>query len=106
VVIVLGVMAVRTGQNVWRLYKAGDRVNEARRELAQAQTENGRLEARLKEVQSPEFVEREARERLGWGREGEVVLLLPEQKMDNGQLKIENESKPNWRKWWDLYVGI
>ena len=106
-VIVLGlsVMAVRTGQNVWRLWKAGDRVSEARSVLAEAEVENKKLKARLEEVQSPEFVEKEAREKLGYGREGEVILMLPKQNEESSFAKA-TEDKPNWRKWWDLYVRI
>lgn len=106
--VVIGlVLVVRTGQNVWRLFRAGDRVNEASRELAQVQAEHDRLEARLNEVRSPEFVEREAREKLGLGREGEVMLILPDQNAGaSGQMAGVRGEEPNWKKWWDLYVGL
>ena len=104
--VTLGVLlAVRTGGVVWRLYKAGERVNEAKLELSEASRVNGELKAKLDEVNSPEFVEREAREKLGYGREGEVILLLPEQERESSYAKA-TEDKPNWRKWWDLYIRI
>ena len=99
------VMAVRTGSNVWRLYRAGDQLKLAEAELLQAQEEHDRLQARLSEVQSQEFIEKEALEKLGMGRSGDVILLLPQEEMSNVKYPMSNEAKPNWRKWWDLYIG-
>ena len=106
--LVLGVSLTFTfkmAANVYRLIKSGDRVGQAERELAQAEEENKKLTERLEYVKSEEFVEREARERLGLGKPGEVVVVLQEQ---NTSLKPQasNPNKPNWRKWWELYVGI
>ena len=100
----LVVMAIRTGQNVWRLWRAGDRVSEAKEALVVAQEENSRLQAQLEEASSPEFVEREARDKLGYGREGEVILLLPEQELES--VRAGEQERPNWKKWWDVYIRI
>lgn len=105
VVVILGLMAVRTGQNVVRLWRAGERVTEAEQSLAEARSENERLQARLTEVKSEEFIEKEAREKLGFGREGEVILILPEHEGGNGEDKKDQAGSANWKKWWDLYIG-
>jgi len=88
--------------NVWKLYKAGDKVEVARRELADAQAEQERLKTQLEYVQSDEFVEREAREKLGLGKPGETVVIVPTPgRVQDSGFKIQDE--PNWRKWWRLY---
>lgn len=98
------IVAVRLGANVWRLWRAGERVEEAREELTQAQRENEELKKRLAEVQTPEFVEKEAKERLGLAREGEVIVIIPEgETATAGEAKPEME--PNWKQWWNLYFG-
>ena len=50
------------------------------------------------------FIEKEAREKLGLGKPGEVVVILPkvEQRPSNAPA---TEGKANWRKWWELYVA-
>lgn len=98
-------MAVQTGRNVVRLYLAGNRVKEAQRQLDVAKAKNEQLTKWLAEVNSPEFVEREAREKLGYGKEGEVMVILPVAKEQSSFAKASAD-KPNWRKWWDLYVRI
>ncbi|TSC85339.1 MAG: septum formation initiator [Microgenomates group bacterium Gr01-1014_16] len=103
IIIGLGsLLAVRTGVNVWRLYKAGDRVGEARKELAETQAEQEQLKSRLEYVQSEEFIEREAREKLGLGKPGEEVVIVPTP-IRNQESGIKIQDEPNWRKWWRLY---
>lgn len=103
---VLGLaLAVRTGSNVWTLYTSGNRLKETRQELVSAKTRNEELTLKLAEVKSPEYIEREAREKLGYGKEGEVILIMPEV-IEQSSFARATEDKPNWRKWWDLYIGI
>jgi cell division protein FtsB len=106
IILSLGLLlAVRLGGNIWRIVKSGERVKQAEVELQQAKTEQEELKKRLIEVQSPEFVEREARDKLGFGREGEIILVLPQDvEMPNDEGQMTNT--PNWRLWWDLYIGI
>lgn len=89
-----------------RLWKAGSRVDGSKLELLKAEEENLKLKSRLSEVQSPNFVEKEAREKLGYGRPGEVIVLLPKEESDQSQKKTNSEDTPIWKRWWDLYVGI
>lgn len=100
-------MAVRLGQNVWRLSRSGERVESAKRELALAQAENDKLNKQLEIVKDPEFALGEAREKLGLGKPGEVVVILPSQSSNQA---ISNAKSPenilNWKLWWDEYIGI
>lgn len=105
IIIGLGVfIAGRMGVNVWKLYKAGDKVEVARKTLAEAQAEQEKLKAQLEYVQSDEFVEREAREKLGLGKPGETVVIVPSAPPVPSVSQSGGES--NWRKWWKLYAGI
>ena len=98
-------MAVRLAGNVWSLYKSGEMVKQAERELAEAKKQNEKLGNRWEEVQSEGFIEKEAREKLGLGKPGEVVVILPTpEKVQGSMFNVQEES--NWRKWWELYVGI
>ncbi len=112
VVVGLGLMlAVRTGANVFRLWKAGERLTTLEAQVEAAKIENIQLKGKLALVNSPEYVEKEAREKLGYGREGEVMVLLPQEKEEVlGQTTAsvdgkEEKPKANWQKWWELYFG-
>jgi cell division protein FtsB len=111
IIIILGWAAVvRTGANVVRLYKAGDRVTEAKKELAIELQKNEELKRQLANVQTPEYMERLAREKLGYGKEGELVVVI-----DPNELKVtpsassgqaNEEQVPNWLQWRKLWLGF
>jgi cell division protein FtsB len=107
VVLILGVVMVfRVGGNVVRLWKAGRWVEEATQSVKEAQEENQRLKAKLGEVQTPEFMEREAREKLGYGREGEIVLVMPDEQNSKSEILSSKEDEANWVRWRQLYLGF
>ena len=97
-------MAGRMGVNVWKLYRAGDKVEIARKTLAEVQAEQEKLKKQLEYVQSDEFVEREAREKLGLGKPGETVVIVPTPELPPSA-KASEGRQSNWRKWWGLYVN-
>lgn len=100
------VVAIRQGVSVVRLWKTGRVVKEAKTQVEKESRENERLKEKLAEVSSPEFVEREAREKLGYGKAGETLIIFPRQNDANPKPQISNpNNEPNWRKWWKLYVG-
>jgi cell division protein FtsB len=101
------VLAVKTGMNVYRLWKLGGRVEDVQKQVVAAEAENKELQAKLEYVKSEDFVEKEARDKLGYGKPGEEIVVIPEQ--DNTQYSVLNTQgvkMPNWRKWVRLYIGI
>ena len=105
-IIVLGlVIAIKQGTSVWKLWKSGEQVHLAQAQVRQEEDKNQSLKTRLAEVDTPQFIEREAREKLGYSKAGETILILPQQnEVDSSQLTVD--SRPNWQKWWDLYIRI
>lgn len=89
--------------------KEGDQLIEKTKiKLEKLNEENKKLEDQLKVTQSEEFVEKQLRDKLGLAKEGEIILVLP----DNETLKklapvipneVEIALKPNWKKWADLF---
>jgi cell division protein FtsB len=108
-IVMLGwVVVIRTGMNVVRLYKAGDRVVEAQKELEGVQQRNEELKRKLALVKTPEYMERLAREKLGYGKDGEVVVVIePSELSSKSEIRSsKSELEPNWRKWRRLYLGF
>lgn len=91
----------RKAVNLWR---SGKLVEEKRRELARLKIGNQSLKNELERVESPRFIEQTAREKLGLGKEGEVVVIMPPgagvRKADQNLEK----SVSDWEKWWRLFV--
>lgn len=105
--IILIIFALRSGYGIWKLWRTRSIVQDAQVRLEKARLENQRLTQKLAEIQSEEFVERETREKLGLGKPGEVVLILPNQNQDPNSLPTTHNSQiPIWKQWWDLYVRI
>jgi hypothetical protein len=73
----------------------------------QAKKKNEELLKQSAYVVSPYFIEKEAREKLGLGREGESVVLFPFQATEAGnpvsEISGKQEKKSNVRLWWELF---
>jgi len=89
-------------RSTYSLFKRDDLFIEREKKIAELKEKNQELRKTLEAVQGQEFIEKEAREKLGMGKEGEVVVILPKLKIKNEKLKIKEEV-PNWRKWYNLF---
>ncbi len=105
ILVALGILlAVKLSANIWRIWKSGNQVTVAQKQLVAEQQQQEQLQQQLAKVQSPEFIERQAREKLGFGRSGEVIVILPQRESAN--VKTVAGQVPTWKQWWDLYIGI
>jgi cell division protein FtsB len=96
--------SLELGEIEKRLKRAADEVERLR-------TEKRELEEKKRWAESEDFLEEEARNKLGLGKEGETVVVLPEEE-DGGagverelgvMKKEETEEKENWQRWADLF---
>lgn len=75
-------------------------------ELAEVKREQSRLKKQAADVKTPEFVEHEAREKLGMGKEGETIVLLPVGETAAKQTDVEalpEDRYPTWQRWIRLF---
>jgi len=107
VAILVGIyFTVSLSRQVWNLWQAGSRLELAKEKVASAENENQKLKEELKYKSSSEFVESEARNRLNYAREGEQIVILP-QELNNPQGEAPAEQKlANWQKWWRLLFEV
>jgi cell division protein FtsB len=101
-------LLVKTSQSTYEIWKKRDIVAESKSELSQVEAENSRLKRELENVQSDEYVEKQARNILGLVKPGEIIVLLttpvPTQKVDSYPKNTNIDSNlPNWKKWWKLF---
>ncbi|MBU0619222.1 septum formation initiator family protein [Patescibacteria group bacterium] len=103
---VIGVMLVNFSRNIYRLLKSQDRLKLASEQLAEAQQENQELKLKKHFFNTDEFVEQEARNKLFMAKEGEVIVVLPEELRDlpeEQSIVNYDSSQPVWHQWLDLF---
>lgn len=79
-----------------------ERLTDLQRTLQKEKKENAYLKERLSYVQSDQFVEEEAREKLGLVKEGEYIVIAPPP-TDKVKEDETIDTRPNWKKWWELF---
>lgn len=91
-------------RSIYSLWKRGDIVKQRQQVQDSLAQENQRLKDKLQQVESSQFIEQQARDKLNLQRQGEIVVVLPEE-LEATEEKQENEVKdlPNWLQWWQLF---
>lgn len=113
IIVVSLVLIVNLTRSIWDLWRRRDILGERQAVLRRVEAEHTRLQKDLEYAQSPEFIEQEARNRLGLGKEGETIVIMPnppageagdQSPISNIQTKEEKEDNvPNWKRWWRLF---
>lgn len=103
IVIVTILLVIVNGltHSIYDIWQKKDFVTQAQKELDFQKQENQRLKSALSYSQTPEFIEKEARDKLFMVKQGEQKVLIP-QESENLQKKQE-DNDPNWKKWWNLF---
>lgn len=114
IVLVLGIyISIQMGRNLLTLWGAKSRVTEAEDNLKKLQLKNQMIKDQEKEVGTPEFAERQAREKLGLIKEGEVIFVLPPEEIkkladsmreEYFQKEQNHEELTNWQKWRKFFM--
>lgn len=105
VLIIGGLIIFNLASNILRFWQKRGGLREEQQKLEELKVQGSRFKAELEYVQSPEFAEKEAREKLGWAKEGEEVWVLPPINVNQPEIE-ENPDIPNWRKWLELFYPI
>jgi len=108
VVLILVLLTVSLVRNILRISQAEDRVGEVRQRVESLSQENRELKGELEKVESEAYVEFQARDKLGLTREGEIVVVLPDEEiLRKIAPRIEEEEEtlpdPTWQRWLKLF---
>lgn len=89
----------------WRhLSTRGDVIQKAKDRLQEQKDLQDNLVRKLAGIQSQEFVEKQAREKLNLGREGEIVVLLPSISPILEPTPTPQDTSSNFEKWLKLFL--
>jgi cell division protein FtsB len=96
-------------RNILKISEARKKIEKERTRVENLKKENEELERKLQETSGVEFIERQLRDKLGLAKEGEIVIVLPEEKVLEQlvpNLPEEEETLPDpiWKKWLKLFL--
>ena len=90
-------------RSIYSLWQKRDLLTEAGRVLQKEKAKNASLKGKLQEVDKPEFVEKEARDKLFLVKPGEQIVLVPKEQKKEEKNPVARSQKPNWQQWWELF---
>lgn len=85
--------------------RSGERLSFQAETVYKLEAKNRELKKKLSEVQSREFIEKEARNKLGLGKVGETIVIIPEEKLKMilGASQSAEIKLPNWLGWLKVF---
>lgn len=101
-----GVIGYKLLTQIADAIKSGDRLSTQAEEVYKLEIKNRELKNRLKQIQSSEFIEDVARNKLGLSKPGETIFIIPEKKIKEilGTSSSAREIRlPNWLGWWKVF---
>ncbi len=107
-IIILVVSLKAFWDNFSRLKKALTGLKEKEKIVENLKEENEDIEKRIEELGSDLYIERQLRDNLGMAKEGEVVVILPDDEeltrlVSDFGLEKRQEEKPVWQKWLEVF---
>ena len=102
------ILALSVLKNVKRDAQINNQVQAEKVKLAKIQADNDKLTQELAQTQNPNFIEKEVRDKLGLGKEGEAIVVLPDEDTlrklaPQMPLEVDTLPDPNWVKWEKLF---
>ncbi len=101
-------MFVSLIRNILRVVESNKRIEKAQDQVERLKKENEELEEKLAVTKSEGYIEKQLRDKLGLAKEGEIVIVLPDEKiLETLAPKLEEEEEtlpdPNWKKWLKIF---
>ncbi len=102
-------LALSVIRNIGRVALVRSEVQKAREKVAKIEAENAVLEKEVEKAQSEVFIEKQIRDKLGLAKEGEAIVILPDEevlrKLAPNPYQDENSlPDPNWKRWLKLFL--
>ena len=103
------ILAISLIKNIIRTINIRNRIKNEEKKVEVLRKEKEELEKEVAEVESDAYVEKQLRDKLGLAKEGEIVLILPEDEILRKIAPILEEEEdllpdPTWKKWLKLFI--
>lgn len=85
--------------------KSSERLSSAADTVYQLEARNRALKSKVAQIQSPQFIEEQARNKLGLSKSGETIVIIPEEKLRQilGATESAQVRLPNWLGWFKVF---
>ena len=106
VVLIVLVVAYNLLVQISDALRHGERLSSAAETVFKLEAKNRELKKKLSQVQSQQFIEEQARNKLGLGKAGETLVIIPDEKLKTvlGASNSAQEVRlPNWLGWWKVF---
>lgn len=92
-------------RSIYSVWQKQDLIIQAQKELDTQKTENTKLKRDIVQVNQPQFVESEARDKLLLAKPGEGIIIIPNSQLIASPSTAPHivDPRPNWQKWWDMF---
>src|SRR6266550_660764 len=89
--------------SLYAIWQKQDLIIQAQKNLTAEKEENQKLRKAITQVNKPQFIESEARDKLLLAKPGEGIVILPKNqlKVSPPQNPHPADTRPHWQKWWD-----
>ena len=107
-VIISLLMLASLARNIIKVREAKERLKAKESNIEKIRLENEELSHKVDTFKSDEFVEKQLRDKLGLAKEGEMIVVLPDEETikkfaPNDEKEEEILPDPNWKKWFKLF---
>lgn len=103
--------AISLIRNIFTLRASEGKISDAQARLEGVEKQTQDLQKQLDEVESGNYREKQARDKLGLARQGETIVYLPDEQILRNIAPLSDSSDseqlplPNWQKWLELFVN-
>ena len=106
IVIIVLVIAYNLLVQITQSVKSGERLSQATEQVFKLQNKNKELKKKLTQIQSWDFIEAEARDKLGLSKKGETAIIIPENTLKlviDASNSAQTIRSPNPLGWWKVF---
>lgn len=101
-------MLASLSRNIIKVREAKERLKEKEEYIEKIRGENEELSQKVAIFKSEEFIEKQLRDKLGLAKEGETIVVLPDEETikkfaPSDEKEEEILPDPNWKKWFKLF---
>jgi cell division protein FtsB/cell division protein DivIC len=102
-------LAISVVRNVKKAFSIRNEIGLEQAKVNKIKEENSRLEAEITQAQSDVYIEKQVRDKLGLVKEGEAIVVLPDEDVLRAlapQIREDSDTLPDpvWRKWLKLFL--
>lgn len=105
IIIVVLLVAYNLIRQITDALRSSERLSLAAETVYKLEAKNRELKKKLTQIQSPEFIEQQARDKLGLSKNGETIVIITEDQLKQvmGASESAKVRLPNWLGWWRVF---